>query len=332
MASRTAELIAVTRNPVPNGAVAGYFEARDGLALRYARWDTTAERRVGTVCLFQGRREFIEKYFETVTDLRRRGFAVVAMDWRGQGGSARLLKNPLKCHAENFAQFDDDVRRFMSGIVLPDCPPPYYCLAHSLGGHLALRLAQTRACWWDRMVLTSPMIQFAGTETGNALRSIAAEALTLAGAGDAFIPNGKGRAIAGFPFANNPLTSDKLRFERSQEVARAAPHLAVGAPTIGWVAAASNSVATINAREFTESLKVPMLIVAAGNDTMVSTAAIERFASRIKNCALIVIAGAKHEILQERDQFREQFWAAFDAFVPGASLLPRRLEQPETVR
>ncbi len=332
MASQAAELIGVTRNPVPNGAVVGAFESRDGLPLRYARWDTTAERRIGTVCLFQGRCEFIEKYFETITDLRRRGFAVATMDWRGQGGSARLLRNPLKCHAESFAHFDEDVQRFMSQIVLPDCPPPYYCLAHSLGGHLALRLAQTRVCWWDRMVLTSPMIQFAGTEVGNALMSAAAEAFTLAGAGDAFIPKAKARAHDGFPFENNPLTSDRLRFERAQEMVRAAPHLAVGAPTIGWIAAASNSIAAIDGRAFTESLKVPLLIVAAGNDTMVSTAAIERFASRIKNCALIVIAGAKHEILQERDQFREQFWAAFDAFVPGSTLLPRRLEQPEIAR
>jgi lysophospholipase len=30
-----------------------------------------------------------------------------------------------------------------------------------------------------------------------------------------------------------------------------------------------------------------------------------------------VIPGARHEILMERDEFREQFWAAFDAFVPG---------------
>jgi lysophospholipase len=27
--------------------------------------------------------------------------------------------------------------------------------------------------------------------------------------------------------------------------------------------------------------------------------------------------GSRHEILQERDSIREQFWAAFDAFVPG---------------
>ena len=134
MASQAAELIGITRNPVPLGAVCGTFTTRDGLSIRYARWDTTAPSRLGTVCLFGGRTDFIEKYFETIADLRRRGFAVATMDWRGQGGSSRLLSNPEKGHAENFAHHDSDVRTFMSEIVLPDCPPPFYCLAHSMGG------------------------------------------------------------------------------------------------------------------------------------------------------------------------------------------------------
>ena len=31
-----------------------------------------------------------------------------------------------------------------------------------------------------------------------------------------------------------------------------------------------------------------------------------------------MIEGARHEILQEQDGYRAQFWAAFDAFMPGA--------------
>lgn len=33
---------------------------------------------------------------------------------------------------------------------------------------------------------------------------------------------------------------------------------------------------------------------------------------------IIVVEGAEHEILIERDVFRRQFWAAFDKFVPGS--------------
>ncbi len=34
----------------------------------------------------------------------------------------------------------------------------------------------------------------------------------------------------------------------------------------------------------------------------------------------LVVVGAQHELLMEQDRFRSQFWAAFDAFVPGTPL------------
>ena len=52
---------------------------------------------------------------------------------------------------------------------------------------------------------------------------------------------------------------------------------------------------------------------------MVSPRAIEALAGELRSGALVDIAGARHEIMMERDSLREQFWAAFDAFVPGAA-------------
>jgi len=331
VAKHISELVGITRNPVPSGAVAGTFQSRDGVSIRFARWDTTAEGRLGTVCLFGGRGEFIEKYFETVADLRRRGFAVATMDWRGQGGSARLLSNPSKGHADTFAKHDQDLRQFMTSIVLPDCPPPYYCLAHSMGAHLVLRLAQTKVCWWERMILSAPMIRFAAAERGMPVRCAISRAASLLQLGGRFIPGGSPQAVEFEEFDGNLLTSDRLRYERARDVLQAAPHLGIGSPTIGWVAAACRSVAKITSIAFMENVKAPILIVAAGYDRIVSTDAIELFASRLKNCTRIVLAGSKHEILQERDELREQFWAAFDAYIPGSSLRTRRSEHPEIV-
>jgi lysophospholipase len=68
------------------------------------------------------------------------------------------------------------------------------------------------------------------------------------------------------------------------------------------------------------TLRQPILIVAAGHDQVVSTPAIESFASNLLAGSHLILAGARHEILQEQDQYRSQFWAAFDAFVPGTPL------------
>jgi lysophospholipase len=50
---------------------------------------------------------------------------------------------------------------------------------------------------------------------------------------------------------------------------------------------------------------------------VVSTPAIETFGMNLLAGRHLILAGSKHEILQEQDHYRSQFWAAFDAFVPG---------------
>ena len=102
-------LVSIPANPVPPTSVTGTLKTRDGVTLRFARWDPPPGRK-GTVCLFQGRAEFIEKYFETVRDLRARGFAVATLDWRGQGLSERALRDPRKGHVAQLLRIRDRSR------------------------------------------------------------------------------------------------------------------------------------------------------------------------------------------------------------------------------
>ena len=46
----------------------------------------------------------------------------------------------------------------MQAVVLPDCPPPYFALAHSMGGAVLLRVAHSGQRWFERMVLVAPLI------------------------------------------------------------------------------------------------------------------------------------------------------------------------------
>ena len=106
-------LVSIPANPVPDDVVAGTFKTPDAVSLRFARWAPPRGRK-GTVCLFQGRSEFIEKYFETVRDLRARGFAVATFDWRGQGLSKRALADPQKGHVRNFSEYVTDLETAMA--------------------------------------------------------------------------------------------------------------------------------------------------------------------------------------------------------------------------
>src|SRR6202163_3660024 len=137
----TMTLVSIPANPVPEDVVTGTLKTPDGVSLRFARWAPPPGRK-GTVCLFQGRAEFIEKYYETVSDLRARGFAVATLDWRGQGLSERRLSDPLEAHVGYFSEYESDLEVFMREVVLPDCPPPLFAIGHSMGAAVLIRAAR----------------------------------------------------------------------------------------------------------------------------------------------------------------------------------------------
>lgn len=337
-------------NPVPEGARAGFVTTPDGIRIRYAHWPAGEGPRKGTVTLLQGRAEFIEKYFEVIDDLRRRGFAVVTFDWRGQGGSQRLTRNPKRGHVSGFKKYRVDLRTVLKDVALATYPGPHFALAHSTGALVLLSDAARLRTMLDRAVLTAPLL---GLPPGawlpglnglrrRVLRTLslgllgrvplkakaprtswfierigypAARALSLAGFGRVFVPGGNKDIFV--PFETNRQTSDRTRFERFNKVLEQVPELGVGAPTLGWLGAAGRAMTVLRRREAGPNMHLPCLVIAAGKDRIVSTPMIEDFVARTKAAAYLEIAGAEHELMMERDAYRDQFWAAFDAFVPG---------------
>ncbi|MGB6536137.1 MAG: alpha/beta hydrolase, partial [Xanthobacteraceae bacterium] len=148
--------------------------------------------------------------------------------------------------------------------------------------------------------------------------AILVRALRLCGFGAMYVPGAAGAVLETRPFAGNILTSDPVRYARNVAVIEAEPSLAIGRPTVAWCDAAFRAIRAIRERGYPAKIRQPILIVSAGLDAVVSNAAIEEFASLLRTGSHLVIVGAKHELLMEQDRFRAQFWAAFDAFVPGS--------------
>ncbi len=312
-------LVSTPGNPCPDGAVTGRIRPPDGVELRFARWDSPAGGKGdtrGTVCVFTGRSEFIEKYFETVRDLRQRGFAVATIDWRGQGHSSRQLPDPRKGHVESFADFEIDVETLMRLVVLPACPPPYYALAHSMGGAVMLRVAHSGRRWFERMVLAAPLIDLPQPRSSWPMR-VLMRTLRRTGLGDSYVPGSNVDRTRASGFPGNPLTSDPGRYARNAAILERDSTLGIGSPTVAWLDAAFDTVIEFRAADYASQIAQPVLMVAAGADTVVSAAAVRNFAARLPAGSHLTIEGARHEILQEQDCHRARFWAAFDAFVPG---------------
>ena len=171
-----------------------------------------------------------------------------------------------------------------------------------------------------RMVLTAPMIGLHSVPlAGFAVRLVSA--LNLLGLGGRYLPRaGRSTPSMFAPFEGNALTSDPVRYARAAAVLIKGGDLGIGAPTVGWITAAFRLMAAMQEPEFGLEMRIPTMIVAAGADTVVATPAIETIAGQMRGVQAIVIPGARHEILLERDVFRSQFWAAFDAFIPGKSV------------
>jgi len=310
------QLFETENNPVPDGATVGAVDTPDGVNLRYAHWQAVKRPSKGTVLVLTGRTEFIEKYFETVADLRDRGFGVLVFDWRGQGGSTRMLDNPKKGYIEDFSQYGVDFNTILEEIALPDCVAPFYVLGHSTGSLVALLSEPKEKNRIQRMVLTSPMLALNGLPFRQSTLKYLTGTATVLGLGEAFIEKGQ-LTMETRPFNQNKLTSDLVRFQRSREFAIAYPELVIGGATIAWIYAACRAMDEIADPELRDQLSVPTLLVAAGDDHVVSADATEELGDYLPNASCLVIDNAKHEMLQERDEFREQLLAAFDAFVPG---------------
>lgn len=312
-------LVNVPSNPMPEGGRVGYFNTSDNVRLRYAVWPKSDGAPRGTICLVQGRTEFIEKYFETIADFRRRGFAVATFDWRGQGGSQRLIGNHSLGYVDKFEDFWTDLRSFHGDILLPDCPPPFYLVGHSMGGLASIFAGINDRMMFDRIFLSAPMVALDRQPLSMAGMARVCETLSFLGLGQMPVGRKADKPVSEATFPNNPLTGDLIRYMRAVDVLRARPDLGLGVPTVRWAASAFGAMAEAAQDTFPERIRAPLLMLAAARDEVVSAAAIEQLGLRLRTGRHMVIAGARHELFMESDTIRGQVLAAFDAFITEQS-------------
>ncbi len=268
----------------------------------------------GVCVLLHGQTEFIEKYGEVVGELNARGFTVATFDWRGQGGSARGLANPLPAHVRDFAQFDDDLASFLDQVVRPISDAPPLALAHSMGGHILLRTLHDKPSAFRAAVLSAPMIDVSARGYPPWLARTVARLYSALGRGGEFAWGMAQRDPFLITFDTQLVTSDRERFGRAQKFLSDHPELRLAGPSWGWLDAAYRSMAAMRAPGYAEAIATPVLICGAGRDRIVLTAAEREFAERLPRGRYVEIEDSEHEILMENDAIRARFWATFDEF------------------
>jgi len=296
-------------------ATVGYIKTKSGIRLRWGEWKTRVPHRKGTVVVLSGRREYLEKYDESAHDLTSRGYDVFGFDWRGQGLSSRMLKNPRKGFVHSYDDYLSDLTRFMESVALPRGEPPFVLMAHSMGAHIGLRYLHDHSKPFQRAVLTSPLIDIAVPGPFRKIMRLYAAAAVAMRMGERYVPGTGGDDAGTQQFKNNRLTSDLMRFETVAGQLERNPALVVGGVTFQWLKATLDSIGIVGSPGFAEKVTVPVLMVTAGRDTVVCREAQDAICKRLPRCSLVRIEGARHEIPIEANCFRDRLWEAFDRFM-----------------
>ncbi len=306
--------ITIPDNPVPEGAKCYMLETPDECKLRVATFPARPDvKERGSFMVCTGRSEFIEKYFEIAEGLSVRGFNCVVMDWRGQGLSSRLLPIAEKGHITTFETFTADLHFVMDEVMLKTFPKgPKFILTHSMGSVPALDLMGNGYNEFEAAVLCAPMTRlFKSTMKRIFARIVARSAVFL---------NMSRQSIAGtkessMDFEDNILTSDRARHDKFRALQAAAPNATIGAPTYGWLKAATDAMDNVHNMRLMSNLNTPILIISAGKDKLIDIRDHQWFAKTYKTIECVTIKDSLHEIMMERNQYRDQFWANFDNFI-----------------
>jgi lysophospholipase len=310
--SQSAPLMSIPESRPPEGGTGEWYRGAGGLRLRVGFWPARGAAR-GTVFISPGRSEPIEKYYEVVRDLLDRDFAVVVHDWRGQGLSARLLPDRLKCHARSAEEFLDDYQRLLDTFE-DRAPKPWLMMAHSMGAALNLMTLVKGEPRISGALFTNPMLR---VKTGkHSLWAVNFQTNWQINHGRAsdYVPELFDDPFE-HTFENDALTHDAARYEIWREQLFACPHLAVGTPTWGWLSFALKIGETLlrDKNKVAKKVRLPVVLIASGDDRIVNKQSTKQFSRKLGKAQYVEVAGAEHEILIEAEEYRREAFRQFDS-------------------
>ncbi|AXJ97004.1 alpha/beta hydrolase [Sphingomonas sp.] len=280
------------------------WPAADGWPLRAFDWPVAGPR--GRLLFLGGRGDFAEKYLEAMAHWRGQGWSVAGFDWRGQGGSGRLLADPMVNHLDSFEPLLDDLAGFMA--EWRTGAGPHVAVAHSMGGHLLLRLLAERGVALDAAVLAAPMLGIRAGPLGTRAIGLAARGAVAAGRAERRVWEGDAGNVGGRMTACPERQADKVWWKTTT------PAIASGAPSWGWTQAACRSLARLRASRL-EAVATPLLLLVSERDPIVGRRAILRTAARLPRAEVEVYPGQGHELLREADARRLAVLARIDGFL-----------------
>lgn len=287
----------------PAGGAAHWLCSDDGVRIRVGHW--THDGAKGTALFFPGRNECVEKYGYAAGEMRKRGFAAIAVDWRGQGLADRLLADPALGHVEEFSDYQRDVAAVVAHVRALGLPEPYHVVGHSMGGCIALRAlhnglpvastAFTAPMWGISM--PSYLRPFAWGQTGLS---------RMLGIGRR-IAHSQSPApyIKSTTLEENVLTTDPEMFAYLVDQVDSHPELVIGGPTTHWIGEALRETRHLSRLP---SPGYPSITFLGTEESTVDPARIKDRMARWPNGRLVILQDARHEVMIETPLIRDKLF------------------------
>lgn len=285
----------------PETGESHWVYADDGVRLRVGHWMSGVPEN-GTILVFPGRTEYIEKYGRTVTDLVKIGYSVLLIDWRGQGLSDRITEDPMTGHVIRFADYQKDVVAMLKAAGELDLPKPWYMLGHSLGACIGLR-ALTDGLSVSACAFTSPMWSIKLPAVKRAAAWPLSWAAQSLGKGHVYAPGTNGSSyVLSTPFEDNRLTNDPDMYQYFIRQAKTLTDHQIGGPSMGWL---FQTLKETKALSQMPSPDVPCFALCGTRDELIEASVVQQCMARWPSGQFEQIQDAKHDLLSETSSIRQ---------------------------
>jgi lysophospholipase len=283
----------------PEGGAAHWVTTSDGLKIRVGHW--TGKDVKGTVLIFPGRTEYIEKYGDAAHEFLKRGYATVAIDWRGQGLADRMADDVRMGHIGKFKDYQLDVKAVFTHARALELPEPYYMVAHSMGGCIGLRsliegipvkAAAFSAPMWG--IALSPVVR----PTAWVLSAVAG----VVGKDAVFAPGQPPESyVLREDFDINTLTRDRPMWDCLVAQLTKYPGLRLGGPSIRWLGEALREMLHLSSLP---SPKMPTITFLGTAEDVVDPQRIKDRMAKWPHATLHMIEKGEHEVMLEIPETR----------------------------
>jgi alpha-beta hydrolase superfamily lysophospholipase len=258
----------------------GFLNSGDHLRLYWQRYRPPSPK--ATVAVLHGGGDHSGRYPALTAGLVRAGFEVALLDFRGHGQS-----DGRRWHVDAFGDYLSDIDAFLGRLCQDGYAGKLFVAAHSMGSLIAARWGIDHWREPAGFVLSSPYLRLA-------LRPPLAKVWGARLAG---------RVVPWLPVATG-LTSAALTSDAELQTWTDHDPLYGRKTTPRWFDEANRAQAEVMARA--AEFRAPLLVLAAGADTIADPAASRRFVETVqsKDKQFTLYPGFRHEIFNEVERAR----------------------------